>query len=98
MHRITKNDLRAVLSRINTQTGGASEAYTKGADGRWRANAGTYVLDYAYGGVRLGQLCNESGGQRDITVRGTKREVYYMMHAFLRGLEAAEGNQHNRQP
>jgi len=96
--RITKRNLENVLSRINAQSGAAAEAWTQNSDGVWRANVGTYVLDYAYGGVRLGQLCNESGGQRDITVRGTKREVYHMMHAFLRGLEAAEDNHHNRQP
>jgi hypothetical protein len=96
--RITKGNLENVLSQINTQSGAAAEAWTQNAEGTWRANVGTYVLDYCYGGVRLGQLCNESGGQRDITYRGTKKETYYRMHAFLRGLEAASGNHHNRQP
>ena len=96
--RKTNKDLEAVLSRINDATGGASEPWTKDAAGRYRANVGTYVLDYCYGGVSLAQLCTEGGGDRDITLRGTTKETYYRMKAFLRGLEAAAGNEHNRQP
>jgi hypothetical protein len=58
-------------------------------DGRWASTPGTYVLDWCYGGVRLAQIANEGGGERDITGRGTKRETYHRMHSFLRGLEAA---------
>lgn len=85
--RITKKDLQNVLDRINEATDHKLEAWTKDSTGRYRANVGTYVLDWCYGGVRLSQLCNEGGGERDITMRGTKRETYERMRAFLTGLE-----------
>ena len=84
---VTKKDLQNVLDRINEATDQKSEAWTKDSTGRYRANVGTYVLDWCYGGVRLSQLCTEGGGERDITTRGTKRETYERMHAFLTGLE-----------
>jgi|TARA_R100000482_G_C5042163_1_gene108840 hypothetical protein len=88
--RITKENLQNVLDRINQATGHKLEAWTQDETGRYRANVGTYVLDWAYGGVALSQLTNEGGGERDITGRGTKRETYYRMHAFLDGVEAAQ--------
>lgn len=86
--RITNKDLENVLSRINRIVGAKEESWSKDSDGRYRANVGTYVLDYAYGGVRLSQLTSESGAERDITGRGTKKETYYRMYAFIQGLEA----------
>ena len=88
-NRITKRDLQNVLDRINEATGQKLEGWTKDETGRYRANVGTYVLDWCYGGVRLSQLVTPSGGERDITGRGTKRETYHAMRAFLAGLETA---------
>ena len=88
MDRITKKNLTHLLDLINTTTRHSTEAWAKGDDGLWAANVGTYVLDWAYGGVRLCQLCNKGGGQRDVTRRGTKRETYHLMRAFLAGVEA----------
>ena len=89
-NRITKKDLENLLSRINAFVGAENngEAWTKNSDGQYRANVGTYVLDYCYGGVRLAQLTTKSGAERDITNLGTKQETYYRMYAFLKGLEA----------
>ena len=86
--RITKQKLQNVLDAINLAAGQKVEPWTKDETGRYRANVGTYVLDWAYGGVALSQLTNESGGERDITGRGTKRETYRLMQAFLDGLYA----------
>ena len=88
--RITKQQLQNLLDRINEATGHTLESWTQDENGRFRANVGTYVLDWAYCGVALSQLTNEGGGERDITGRGTKRETYYRMHAFLDGVEAAQ--------
>jgi len=87
--RITKADLQNVLDRINEATGHTLEGWTQNSAGRYRANVGTYVLDWCYGGVRLSQLSTEGGGERDITGRGTKRETYNAMRAFLEGIHAA---------
>ena len=84
--RITKQKLQNVLDAINLAAGQKVEPWTQDETGRYRANVGTYVLDWSYGGVRLSQLTNEGGAERDITGLGTKRETYYRMHAFLDGL------------
>ena len=86
--RITKQQLQNLLDRINQATGHTLEPWTQDETGRPRANVGTYVLDWAYGGVRLSQLTNESGGERDITGLGTKRETYCRMQGFLDGIYA----------
>ena len=86
-HRITNSDLYAVLKRINAIANhGIQEPYQ---DGTNLANVGTYVLDWAYGGVRLSRMSNEAGGQVDVTRRGTKRETYWAMQNFLTGYAAA---------
>lgn len=87
--RITDNDLEATVDLINGALGQSRKPYTPQADGTQKRHAGTYVVGYAYGGVRLEQLC-EGGGSRDVTGRGTKREVYDLMHAFLKGISAAK--------
>jgi hypothetical protein len=86
--RITKKDLYAQIELLNQTFGYRTEAWTKGLDGRYYANPNTYVLDCAYGGYRLGQLCNEGGGERDISPRGTARETYYWIKAFMEGINA----------
>lgn len=50
---------------------------------------GNYTLDCAYGGYRLCRIVNAGGGQRDITLRGTARETYDCIRAFIAGVEAA---------
>jgi len=92
-NRITEKDLKNMLARINKEAGYPLEAYTKDEEGRYQPNAGTYLLDYAYGGVRLSQMSMKQGctGQRDITGRGTKRETYERMTAFLYGMQSLKG-------
>ena len=89
-NRITNKDLEHMLARINSEAGKPLEPYTQDSEGRYRPNAGTYVLDSAYGGVRLSQMSQKEGcsGTRDITGLGTKRETHLKMHAFLRGMQA----------
>lgn len=87
-NRITKSILYRRIEILNDMFGYSRDAYTRGADGRLTSNAGTYVLDCAYGGYRLGQMC-QGGGQRDITPRGTARETYDAINAFIAGVDAA---------
>lgn len=88
-NRITKKHLQHQIDNLNAMFGYSLQAYSKDADGKFKANPGTYVLDCAYGGYRLSQLCNESGGERDITPRGTARETYDNIRAFIAGADAA---------
>ncbi len=53
-----------------------------------QSNTGTFVLDCAYGGYRLGRICNEGGGEHDLTARGTARETYYAIGAYINGAQA----------
>jgi len=88
MERITQRNLESVVKIINRTTGNPLTPYSKATEGRG-ANVGNYHLDYAYGGVKLVQMCNESGGIRDTLRCGytTKRRLYDLMNAYLEGLE-----------
>ena len=96
MERITESNLKALVLRINEATGSPVETYTKQPDGTYKAQVGNYHLDFAYGGVALDRMFNEGGGVSVIIGRGTKRELWDKMHAFLRGFEtASEGRRHD---
>lgn len=40
-----------------------------------------FALDYAYGGVRLVKRYDRTGGESDLSIRGTKTEIYNMLRA-----------------
>ena len=87
---ITNKQLESALKRLNDSLGLAHSAYKEERDARGGlvANAGTYVLDYAYGGVSLCRMC-EGGGQSTVSSRGSKRECYIYIQAMLDGIRAA---------
>ena len=80
---ITEQALEDLTERINTAAGESPQAWTKKEDGRYRATVGTYILDYAYGGVALDRMDNDSGGVRNVIGRGTKLETYQALKSFL---------------
>jgi len=88
--RITESNLKALVRRINEATGSPLEPYTKQPDGTYKAGIGNYHLDIAYGGYALDRMVNDGGGASVIIGRGTKRELWDKMHAFLRGYETAQ--------
>lgn len=91
MNRITTKDLQAVVDRINRVTNSPMESWTRGADGKLRANIGNYHLDSAYSGYGLCRMMNEGGGVTSVLPGFVpKREIYEKMHAFLRGIYAAK--------
>lgn len=87
MERITQKDLECLTDRINKATNSPMASYTR-TDGISKANIGNYHLSYAYGGVKLERMCNESGGVNTVSIGGfgTKRELYNWMQAFLSGM------------
>ena len=91
MKRITQKDLQSLCDNINRKTGNALKPYEYTDKGSV-ANAGCYHLSSAYGGVKLVQMCNSGGGERDISTLGycTKRELYNWIIAFMRGLESCK--------
>ena len=87
MNRITIKDLHYVVSLLNDATGAEREPYTRDEQGQFRANVGTFRIDRAYGGFRLERIATEGGGARDISPRGTAREVYTFINGMLEGIE-----------
>lgn len=51
-----------------------------------KASGVEHGLDYAYGGVRL----VKNNGSNDVLPRGTKKECFEFMHAYLKGIEIAQ--------
>ena len=84
--RITKGHLERLADILNKEMGTPSAPYVKGDDDRYHAQIGNYHLGYAYGGVELIQMDNESGGVSTVINRGTKRELYEKMRAMLDGI------------
>lgn len=92
-NRITQANLEAVVARINRMTNSPDESYKRDEAGKLRAQVGNYHLSYAYGGVSLHRMVNESGGVHDVLRIGhvPKRELYNAMFSFIAGLDAAGG-------
>ena len=89
-YRITRKQLDYALSQLNTALDRPSQPYSaEPINGRYQAQPGCIHLDIAYGGTRLVEMC-ESGGERDITGRGTKRETYDAIQAMLWAVTAAQ--------
>lgn len=76
------------MDYINKITNSPAE-YSDQDTGKFRSHVGHYCLDWAYSGVNLQRVCNESGGVSQPLGSGfcTKRELYEKMHAFIRGIE-----------
>lgn len=92
MDRITVKQLRGLCNTLNRITGNPAEPYGKTADGKFRANIGSYFIDGAYGGWELQRICSEGGGVDTPLSTGhcSARELYNAIHAYIRGLEDAK--------
>lgn len=85
MRRISKTDLEHRVRVLNDLFGVPHEVYYRDDSGNYHRNKGTYSLDWCYGGVRL----EREGGSICISPRGTKREVYEWIGAYIAGIWAA---------
>jgi hypothetical protein len=87
--RITANDLRRVVTRINTITGNPTEPYAEGRqeNGNLIHNVGNFDLSSGYGGWKLVQVSNVHGGERDPLSTGFIKpsELRNLMFAFIEG-------------
>ena len=91
MQRISKAILEARVRSLNARTGNPADPYALNEEaGRYVAQVGCYYVGEAYGGYRLEQIANDGGGCRDISLRGTKREVYTFIGAMLTGFQLCE--------
>lgn len=89
--RTTTEQLEAIVTRINMITNSPLKSYET-VDGKYVAQVGNYHLSQAYGGFSLHRMGNESGGTSDVLHCGhvPKKELANLMHAFIRGLNAAQ--------
>lgn len=98
MQRITEKQLKNLCQYLNELTGSPMEYSTRVVqpDGsiKFTANKGHYHISHAYGGVCLHRVCNEGGGVTTPLIHGhvPKRELFNLIHAFIKGLDAARYN------
>lgn len=92
--RISKQDLLNRVERLNSIVGRPNEPYKVRKTGkRLEGNPGTYVLNWAYGGVQLSRMCADgSTGEETPLSMGyeTKRVAYDMINAFISGVVAGQ--------
>ncbi len=83
--RITKATLQKRLDLLNDVFGYDREPYRRDTQGNVKGNHGTFIIDSAYGGHRLSQMSCSSGGtgERDLSPRGTARETYDIVNAWI---------------
>jgi len=88
-NRVTEKQLEYKVKLINQAANTPIEPYTENDQGKFVSNPGNYHLSYAYGGVQLHKMCNESGGVSTPLYTGytTKRELWTALDSFLKGLE-----------
>lgn len=84
MCRITEKDLKNLVRILNEETGNPVEYFNMETR---RCNPGNFHLDWAYGGVKLVQTCNEGGGCKTITEGyNSKRVTYDLIQQFRSGI------------
>ena len=82
--RITEKELKNLARILNEETGNPVDYFNKETG---KCNPGNFHIDFAYGGTKLVQTCNNGGGCRDITSGfQTKRETYDRIQQFRAGM------------
>ena len=98
MQRITDKQLDNLCQWLNELTGSPLEYSTRTPqpDGstKFKANVGHYHISHAYGGVCLHRVVNEGGGINTPIIGNhvPKRELFNLMHAYIKGLDAVRHN------
>ena len=72
---VKESDIQAVLDEVNVTLDQPTESWTKGPDGKFKANVGTYQLGAAYGGYRIEKIMNTGGAIMPLSQYDTKRET-----------------------
>ena len=89
MERITIKHLYIDVALLNRAAGEYLQSWEQDAQGQWRANVGTFIIDRSNGGFQLERIATEGGGVSDISPRGTAREIHEFIQAMLVGLDLA---------
>ena len=78
--RITLTDIRMELIELNLKCGyRLVEANWNPTKRKLTWNIGTYYLNKNAVGYQIEQVASENGGDRDISFRGTKKEIYHCL-------------------
>ena len=93
MERITIRNLQNLCAHMNRETGSPLEYCSNKPGERFSANIGHYHIDQAYGGYALDRVMSTGGGVHNVLGRGTARDLYDQMHAWLNGYRAAKSEQ-----
>jgi hypothetical protein len=82
--RVSEKMLESLCDTINKVKNTPEKAYDR-IEGKFKANIGNYHLYFAYGSVGLHKMVNEGGGVSEVIGLSTKKDLYYQLHAFLKG-------------
>ena len=92
--RITLTDIRMELIELNLKSGYRFvEANWNPTKRKLTCNIGTYYLNKNDVGYQIEQIVSESGGARDISFRGTKKEIYHCLKVVNEVLYQNKRNQ-----
>lgn len=83
--RVSIKQLKDLCTYINELKNTPIEPYTR-VDNQLKANIGNYHLYQAYGAVALHRMCNEGGGITEVIGLNTKKDLYYQLHAYIKGI------------
>lgn len=86
MNRITKQNVEARINYLNELVGANPKVWTENAEGKLKANIGTYYWSGSMTGHRLHLVCNENGGVHSITYGKTKRDFYDAINNIIEGI------------
>ena len=87
MRRITEKALTGAVSQLNYELSELRDTYKPyKVGGKYKANVGTFYVNYSNGGGRLCRIANEDGGEHDVSKIGSKRETYDFIYAMLAGI------------
>jgi hypothetical protein len=94
MERITTKQIAHQMMIFALATKRPLKGWTRTKDGKNVSTPGALVLDQCYGGFRIAEICNESGGEKDIlcSYRMTARECYYVLKAANEAVQMVLGN------
>ena len=84
--RISEKQLSSRVASLNRMYGFKGHRYVYNKTTRRKRSVGSgFDIDYAYGGARL-VFITKSGGYKDVSLRGSKREVYDYIGAMMNAL------------
>jgi len=82
-------DLELRVNYLNKLTKNRTQMYLpyKIKD-KYISNKGHYYISQYNGSYRLEQIVNTMGGCSDVSYRGSKKEIYNWLNAYIKGIEA----------